>query len=85
MKPILTTHPAPCPHGPPMLVLALVASLWLGGCGQRGPLYFPDDAAAPARKRNAAPPAAPRQTPPASGDATNPSAPPSAPATPVTP
>jgi predicted small lipoprotein YifL len=44
------------------LVMLLAATLWVAGCGQKGPLYLPDSK----KKSNVPPAAAPNAAPPAS-------------------
>ena len=42
-----------------LLIAALVGTALLAGCGQKGPLYLPDDNAQASKKKAAGTPAAP--------------------------
>jgi len=52
----LSAAPRPCPEAHPArarrgALLAFAASLLVAGCGQRGPLYLPENAPPPRRRR----------------------------------
>ncbi len=85
MRPILTTVPVLRAPGPIVLLLTLAATIGLAGCGQRGPLYHPQDRPVPVKKQDRGPGNAPRPAPATPGDGSTPTAPLVTPATPVMP